>query len=57
MYTFIENSWQILEKKWEYNGTVHQLFKEFKKAYDSVQKEVLNNILIEWNNQKSSRAN
>jgi hypothetical protein len=26
---------QILEKKWEYNGTVHQLFIDFKKAYDS----------------------
>jgi hypothetical protein len=23
---------QILEKKWEYNGTVHQLFIDFKKA-------------------------
>jgi hypothetical protein len=26
--------WQILEKKWEYNGMVHQLFIDFKKAYD-----------------------
>jgi hypothetical protein len=25
---------QILEKKWEYNGTVHQLFIDFKKVYD-----------------------
>jgi hypothetical protein len=33
--------WQILEKKWEYNGTVHQLFINFKKAYDSVRREVL----------------
>jgi hypothetical protein len=32
---------QILEKKWEYNETVHQPFVEFKKAYDSVRKEVL----------------
>jgi hypothetical protein len=24
----------ILEKKWEYNGMVHQLFIDFKKAYD-----------------------
>jgi hypothetical protein len=24
--------WQILEKKWEYSGTVHQLFIDFKKA-------------------------
>jgi sorting nexin-29 len=39
---------QILEKKWEYNGTVHQLFIHFKKAYDSVRREVLYNILIEF---------
>jgi hypothetical protein len=32
---------QILEKKWEYNGTVHQIFINFKKAYDSVRREVL----------------
>jgi len=32
---------QILEKKWEYNGTVHQLFIDFKKAYDSATMEVL----------------
>jgi hypothetical protein len=38
--------WQILEKKWEYNGTVHQLFIDFKKAYSSVRREVLYNILI-----------
>jgi hypothetical protein len=39
---------QILEKKWEYNGKVHQLFTDFKKAYDSVRREVLYNILIEF---------
>jgi hypothetical protein len=39
---------QILEKKWEYNGSVHQLFIDFKKAYDSVRGEVLYNILIEF---------
>ncbi|KAJ4428262.1 hypothetical protein ANN_24279 [Periplaneta americana] len=38
----------ILEKKWEYKGTVHQLFIDFKKAYDSVKREVLYNILIEF---------
>jgi hypothetical protein len=38
---------QILEKKWEYNAAVHQLFINFKKAYDSVRREVLCNILIE----------
>jgi hypothetical protein len=39
---------QILEKKWEFNETVHQLFVDFKKAYDSVRREVLYNILIEF---------
>jgi hypothetical protein len=38
----------ILEKKWEYIETVHQLFIDFKKAYDSVRREVLYNILIEF---------
>jgi retron-type reverse transcriptase len=38
---------QILEKKWECNETVHQLFIDLKKACDSVRKEVLYNILIE----------
>ena len=37
---------QILEKKWEYNEPVHQLFIDFKKSYDSVMKEVLYKILI-----------
>jgi hypothetical protein len=31
---------------WEYNGTVHQLFVDFKKACASVRKEVLYNILV-----------
>jgi len=39
---------QILEKKWEYNEAVHQLFIHFKKAYDSVRREALHNILIEF---------
>jgi hypothetical protein len=38
---------QILEKKWEYNGTVHHPFINFKKAYDSVRREVLYNVLSE----------
>jgi hypothetical protein len=38
----------IEEKKWEYKETVHQLFMDFKKAYDSVRREVLYNILIEF---------
>jgi hypothetical protein len=36
-----------LEKKWEYNETVQQLFVDFKKAYDSVRWEVMYNILTE----------
>jgi hypothetical protein len=39
---------QILGKKWEYNEAVHQLFIDFKEAYDSVRREVLYNILIEF---------
>jgi hypothetical protein len=39
---------QILEKKWEYNGKVYQLFIDFKKAYDSARREVLYSILIEF---------
>jgi hypothetical protein len=37
---------QVLEKKWEYNGMVHQLFIDFKKAYDSIKREVPYNILL-----------
>jgi hypothetical protein len=40
--------WQILEKKWEYNGTVYQLFIDFKKTHDSVSREVLYNNLTEF---------
>jgi len=39
---------QILEKKWEYSVAVHQLFIDVKNAYDSVKREVLYNILIEF---------
>jgi hypothetical protein len=39
---------QILEKKWQYNETVHRIFIHFKKAYDSVRREVLYNIIIEF---------
>ena len=35
---------QILEKKWEYDGSIHQLFIDLKKAYDSVKREILYNI-------------
>jgi hypothetical protein len=39
---------QILEKKWEYNEAIHLLFIDFKKAYDSVRREVLYDILTEF---------
>ncbi|KAJ4433916.1 hypothetical protein ANN_16230 [Periplaneta americana] len=32
----------------QYKGTVHQLFMDFKKAYDSVKREVLYDILIQF---------
>jgi hypothetical protein len=35
-------------KKWEYNETVHQLFVDLKEVSDSVKREVLYNILIEF---------
>ena len=38
----------MLEKKWEYNEAVHQLFIDFKKVYNSVRREVLYNILMEF---------
>ena len=38
----------MLEKKWEYNEEVHQLFIDFKKTYDSVRKGVLYKIFIEF---------
>ena len=38
----------MFEKKWEYNEDVHQLFIDFKRAYDSVRREILCKILIEF---------
>jgi hypothetical protein len=39
---------QILEKKWEYNEAVRELYIDLEKAYDSVRREILYNILIEF---------
>jgi hypothetical protein len=45
----MDRGFTVLEKKWEYNEAVHQLFIDFKKAYDSIRGEVLyNNILIQF---------
>jgi hypothetical protein len=39
---------KCLKKEWEYIEAVHQLFIDYKKAYDSVRREVLYNILFEF---------
>jgi hypothetical protein len=45
---------QILEKKWEYNETVHQLFIDFKKACDTVRRKVLSHVRwYAWQNDES----
>jgi hypothetical protein len=46
----------ILEVKWEYNETVHQLFVDFKKAYDSIRREVLYSILTVWGTHETAYA-
>ena len=37
-----------LKKKWEYNEALHQFLIAFKKAYDSVRRAALYNILIQF---------
>lgn len=39
---------QISEKAWEFNTSVHLCFVDFKKAYDSIQRKALINILKEF---------
>jgi hypothetical protein len=41
-------STDVSEKKWEYKERVYQLFVDLKKVYNSVRREVLYNILIEF---------
>jgi hypothetical protein len=47
-YILIKEVGQFLTCSWEYSEIVHQLFIDFKKACDSVRREVLYNILIVW---------
>jgi hypothetical protein len=47
---------QTLEIKWEYNDTVQQLFTDFKRAYDSMRREVWYNILIVWGTHETSQV-
>jgi hypothetical protein len=42
--TFIK----YLRKKWKFSEVVHHSFIDFKKSFDSVRREVLYNILIEF---------
>ena len=46
---------KILEKKWEYNNEVYQLFKDFEKASDTMKRESLyyTSILIKCGIQKN----
>ena len=39
---------KYLKKKWEHNKEVHQIFIDFKKAYDSVRRKVLYKIINEY---------
>jgi hypothetical protein len=48
VYKICEELVRYWKKKWEYDERVHQLFMDFKKAYDSVRREVMYNILIEF---------
>jgi hypothetical protein len=43
-YVFVK----YLRKKWEHNEAVHRLFMDFKKAYYSVRRDALYNILVEF---------
>jgi hypothetical protein len=45
-----------MEENWELTETVLQLFVDFKKAYGSVMREVLYNILRVWGTHDTSWA-
>jgi hypothetical protein len=40
---------QILEKCWEFNINVYQIYVDFNQAYDSIQREKLYRIMHEFN--------
>ncbi|XP_068618026.1 uncharacterized protein [Battus philenor] len=40
---------EIMEKKWEYAQSIHSLFVDFRKAYDSIDRSALYNILCGFN--------
>jgi hypothetical protein len=42
----IIGSRKILQKEWEFNVAVNQLFIHFKKAYGSLKMELFNNIIV-----------
>jgi hypothetical protein len=37
-----------MERKWECDGTVYQLFVDFEKTYDLVRREVFYDVLTEF---------
>jgi hypothetical protein len=43
-------------KKWEFNETIYQLFTDFKKAHDSLRREVQYSIFIEFRVSRTSQA-
>jgi hypothetical protein len=45
----------LLSGTWEYNKVVHQLFVDFKKAYDSVRREVLSSYWV-WHPPEINKA-
>jgi hypothetical protein len=47
---------QILENKWEKHETVHQLFLDFNKAYDSVRRKELYDCHRVWGTHETSKA-
>jgi len=38
------------KKKWDCNGTLHQIFIDFEKVCDSFRREILYSILIKFDN-------